>query len=145
VDFGSANLFKGAVGIFPKSVFFAQIIEEKGIRHIHAHYATHPALSALIISELTGVSFSFTAHAHDIFVHKKMLEEKIKKAGFVVTISEFNKRYILKLCPQINKNKIKVVHCGVDLDLYSSLYMSKTGGIDYNVHTKIGPGVNNHL
>lgn len=144
-NFGSANLFIGALGIFPKSVFFAQTIEEKGVRHVHAHYATHPALSALIISELTGISFSFTAHAHDIFVHKRMLEEKIRKARFVVTISEFNKRYILKLCPEINENKIKVVHCGVDLGMYSSQYASKARAIDYNVHTKTVHGINNHL
>ena len=127
-NFGSVNLFKGALGIFPKSVFFARSIEEKGIKHVHAHYSTHPALSALIISELTGISFSFTAHAHDIFVHKKMLGGKIKKARIIVTISEFNKQYLLRLYPETPADKIKVIHCGVELERYKEQSSGNKGG-----------------
>ncbi len=136
-NWGSANLFIGALGIFPKSVFFARLVEEKCIRHVHAHYSTHPALSALIISELTGVSFSFTAHAHDIFVHTRMLDHKFEKAKFVVTISEFNKQYILRLFPETLPEKIKVIHCGVDLDKYHPPYLSQASSvINYPVQNK---------
>ena len=37
---------------------------------MHAHFATYPALSAWLCRSLTGVSYSFTAHAHDIFVDR---------------------------------------------------------------------------
>lgn len=115
---GSANLFLGAIGIFPKSVYLARLIEQRRIKHIHAHFATHPTLAALIISELTGISFSFTAHAHDIFVHTRMLAEKMERARFVVTVSEFNKRYLLRLCPQIPEGKISVIRCGIEIERY---------------------------
>ncbi len=115
---GSSNLFIGAIGIFPKSVYLARLIEEKGIPHVHAHFATHPALAALIASELAGVSFSFAAHAHDFFVDTQMLCEKIRKARFVVTHAHFNKRYLLKLCPGTSPDKIKVVHDGIELERY---------------------------
>lgn len=117
---GSANLFIGAIGIFPKSVYLARLIEQRGIKHVHAHFATHPALAALIISELTGIGFSFTAHAHDIFVHTRMLAEKMEKARFVVTVSEFNKRYLLRICPQIPADKIIVIRCGIEIERYGS-------------------------
>lgn len=116
---GSANLFIGAIGIFPKSVYFARLVERQEIRHVHAHFATHPALAALIISELTGVGFSFTAHGHDVFIHNTMLDVKIKKARFAVTISQFNKEYILKLFPEVSSENIKVVRCGVELERYA--------------------------
>jgi glycosyltransferase involved in cell wall biosynthesis/Ser/Thr protein kinase RdoA (MazF antagonist) len=116
---GSTNLFMGAMGIFPKSVYLARLIEERGIKHVHAHFATHPALAALIISELSGVGFSFTAHAHDIFVHTKMLAEKMEKARFVATISEFNKQYLLRLSAQTPESKIKVIRCGIEMGRYS--------------------------
>jgi hypothetical protein len=45
---GSGNLFFGALGVLPKSVYFARLVEEQGIRHVHAHYATHPALAAYV-------------------------------------------------------------------------------------------------
>lgn len=117
-NWGSVNLFMGAIGIFPKSAYLARLIEEQGIWHVHAHFATHPALAALIISELTGISFSFTAHAHDIFVDTKMLGEKIRKARVVVTISTFNKQYLLRLCPETPADKIRVIHCGIESERY---------------------------
>jgi colanic acid/amylovoran biosynthesis glycosyltransferase len=119
-NWGSANLFMGALGIFPKSVYFARLVERLGVGHVHAHYATHPALSALIVSELTGVGFSFTAHAHDIFLHQRMLAEKVQKARFVAAISEFNKRYLLRLAPDTPPERVQVVHCGIELENYGT-------------------------
>ena len=116
---GSRNLFIGAVGIFPKSVFFSKLLQDEGIQHVHAHFATHPALSAFIISRLAGISYSVTVHAHDIFVHQAMLGEKLRLAKFVVSISDFNKRYLTRRFPDL-ENRIHVIHCGVDLDRYSS-------------------------
>lgn len=119
-NFGSANLFGGAIGIFPKSVYFARLVKSQGIRHVHAHYATHPALAAMIISELTGVTFSFTAHGHDLYLLTRMIGEKMQLASFVVTISEFNKQHLLKLCPELPPEKIKIIHCGIQLDRYGA-------------------------
>jgi len=119
-NWGSANLFVGALGIFPKSVYFARLVEERGIPHVHAHYATHPALSALIISELTGAGYSFTAHAHDIFMHQRMLPEKMDRARFVAAISGHNKNYLLDLAPRVPAGKIEVVHCGIELEKYDA-------------------------
>jgi len=115
---GSANLFFGALGILPKSAHLARLMKERGILHVHAHFATHPALAAWIIFHLSGITYSFTAHAHDIFVHTQMLPEKVRSALFVVTISRFNKDYLLKLAPDSPEEKIKVIHCGIDLETY---------------------------
>jgi colanic acid/amylovoran biosynthesis glycosyltransferase len=114
----SANLFVGAIGIFPKSVYYARLVEERGLRHVHAHFATHPALAALIVSELTGVSFSFTVHGHDLFLYTAMLCEKMRRARFIVTVSEYNKRHMLGLCPEVAAEKIKIVRCGIEPQRY---------------------------
>jgi glycosyltransferase involved in cell wall biosynthesis len=120
LNWGSANLCVGALGIFPKSVYFARLLERLGVRHVHAHYATHPALAAYIIAELTDVGFSFTAHAHDIFLHQHMLREKVERAQFVVAISEFNKEFLLRCAPRMSPDKIQVVHCGIELENYDA-------------------------
>jgi colanic acid/amylovoran biosynthesis glycosyltransferase len=125
---GSANLFIGAIGIFPKSVYFARLIEEEGILHVHAHFATHPALAALIASQLAGVGFSFAAHAHDFFVDTQMLCKKLENARFVVTHANFNKRYLLQLCPGIPADRIKVVHDGITLEQYEERVGKQNGG-----------------
>ena len=49
---GSANFFFGAIGILPKTVLFAEDMQHRGVRHVHAHFANHPALAALIVAAL---------------------------------------------------------------------------------------------
>ncbi len=124
---GSWSLLVGAIGIFPKSVCMANKMLDLGVRHVHAHFATHPALAALIISEFTGIGFSFTAHAHDIFVRSNMLRQKINRARVVITISDFNKRYLLEKILLIPDEKIRVVRCGVDPDHYRRKREEATG------------------
>ena len=61
---------------------------------MHAHYATYPALAAWLCRRLTGTPYSFTAHAHDLYVDQSMLARKLADAAFAVTISEHNRRFL---------------------------------------------------
>ncbi len=110
----SANFFIGAMGIFPKSIFFGVKMQEKNTSHIHAHFATHPTVAALIIHRLTEIPFSFTAHGSDLHVNRRMLRQKLEAALFGVTISRFNKNVMVQECGAEYAEKIHVVHCGVD-------------------------------
>jgi glycosyltransferase involved in cell wall biosynthesis len=69
---------------------------------------------AYIVSSLTGIPYSFTAHSSDIYFNQTMLGEKIQHASFVATISEYNRTFLQNIYPNISAGKIKVVHCGVD-------------------------------
>ena len=82
------------LAIFPKSVYFAEQVEAEGIQHIHANWASHPAMSAWIMARLTGASWSFAGHASDIYLQRTMLREKIEAAKFVVTCTRHNKDYL---------------------------------------------------
>lgn len=115
---GDANLFVGALGIFPKSVHLAERLAAENVAHVHAHFATHPTTAAYVISRLTGIPFSFTVHAHDIFVHRAMLAEKLRAAAFVRCISRFNETYLTEHYPDECAGKTQVVHVGVDLKSY---------------------------
>jgi glycosyltransferase involved in cell wall biosynthesis len=115
---GSANFFFGALGIFPKSVRFAYEMAASGVTHVHAHFATHPALAAFIIHRLTGIPFSFTAHAADIQVDRRMLDRKIEAASFVVAISEWNKELMARECGEAAREKIHVIHCGISPEVF---------------------------
>ncbi len=97
-----------------KAALLARRIEAMGVRHVHAHWATHPALAAWAVRALAGTGYSFTAHAHDLYVDRAMLREKVEKARFVVTISEFNRRLIEESCAPVAAGKVHVVRCGVD-------------------------------
>ncbi|HEX8255781.1 MAG TPA: hypothetical protein VF846_21765, partial [Thermoanaerobaculia bacterium] len=68
------------LALFPKSVHLSLVLPARGVNHLHAHFATHATTMAYIISSLTDLTYSFTVHGPDVFVHRLMLGEKIRKA-----------------------------------------------------------------
>jgi colanic acid/amylovoran biosynthesis glycosyltransferase len=103
-----------AAAIVPQAALAARQMELCGVKHVHAHFATHPALAAYVIRKLTGLTYSITAHAHDIYVERPMLGEKIHEASFVVAISEYNKQLLRDLYGVDAARKTTVIHCGID-------------------------------
>ncbi|CAN5479864.1 MAG: glycosyltransferase family 4 protein [Chloroflexi bacterium] len=106
-----------AVVTMPVAASFALHMRREGVEHMHAHWATHGALAAFVVHRLTGIPYSFTAHAHDIYVQRPMLERKIAEAAFVVTISDYNVRFLGDLYPD-QVEKLRMVRCGVDLSVF---------------------------
>ncbi len=50
----------------------------KKIDHLHAHFAHDPTLVAYLVHCITGIPFSFTAHARDLYqVPEKVLTDRI--------------------------------------------------------------------
>jgi colanic acid/amylovoran biosynthesis glycosyltransferase len=92
-------------------------IERSKVEHVHAHFATYPALCAWLCKRLCGVTYSFTAHAYDIFMSQDLLSEKVAAAEFVVTISEFNRRFLRDFGGD-DRTPVRVVHCGIDPSRY---------------------------
>ena len=82
-------------------------------QHLHAHWATYPSTAARILAGRIGCPWSFTGHAHDIFVHDQDLSGKLAQADFSVTISEYNRRQLSARLPSELHNRLAVIHCGV--------------------------------
>jgi len=71
-----------------------------GIHHIHAPWADGPATAAWVAGHLSGLPFSFCAHAHDIYPPDGALAEKIVAAAFVRTVSRVNQDYLAAISPR---------------------------------------------
>lgn len=84
-----------------------------GVDHVHAHWATYPSTAAMYAAEVLGLSFSLTAHAHDIFEHAQLLDDKLARAAFVATISEFNCRYLRERHPVAARARLEIIRCGI--------------------------------
>ena len=117
-NWGSLRYLLGFIASFPKAVSFAEDMQKSQIRHVHAHFASHPAAVALVIGRLTGIPFSFTAHGSDLHRDVHMLREKVAEASFVVAISDFNRQAILNECGLASASKIRVIHCGTDTRVF---------------------------
>jgi len=65
------------------------LLEADDARHLHAAFAHGPASVAHFVHLLTGLPFSFSAHAKDIYVSAPdLLARKVAAASFVLTCSE---------------------------------------------------------
>jgi glycosyltransferase involved in cell wall biosynthesis len=89
---------------------------DSGIAHIHAHFGTNSTTVAMLCHTLGGPSYSFTVHGPEEFDKLKIiaLEEKIKRATFVVAVSSFGKSQLYRWCHHQQWSKIHQIHCGVD-------------------------------
>ena len=104
------------LALFPKSAYFARCVQRRGLRHIHAHWASIPADAAMIVSILTGARFSITAHAYDIYTTNPSLVAKLRRAEFVVTCTAYNVAHLTSLLPPGQRTKIHLNYHGLALD-----------------------------
>jgi glycosyltransferase involved in cell wall biosynthesis len=114
----SPNFLARAAYLFPKAIRMARLMQQEGVCHIHAHYATHPALAAWLVYRLTGIRYSITVHAHDIFVRTAMLATKLREAVFIAAISEYNREHLARLVGPWVRDKIHIIHCGIRPEVY---------------------------
>jgi glycosyltransferase involved in cell wall biosynthesis len=76
---------------------------------------------ALFASELTGLPFSFTAHAKDIYTSEAdQLARKIAKARFVVTCTRYNADHLSRIARRAAASTpIHTIYHGIDVDFFS--------------------------
>lgn len=94
-------------------------LDGKNIVHFQAHFAHSPTSVALFSSLLSGIPFSFFAHAKDIYTSdERQLREKIDMARFVVTCTKYNQAYLSRIAKN-SPTPIFCVYHGINLDYFS--------------------------
>jgi colanic acid/amylovoran biosynthesis glycosyltransferase len=99
-----------------QAIFIGVRLQEKGLRHIHAHFAGMGARTAWWLNQFFGLPYSFTAHANDIFAPRDFavsLAKLIEHAAAVVTVSDYAVGLLREQFPQ-SAAKIHRVYNGVD-------------------------------
>jgi glycosyltransferase involved in cell wall biosynthesis len=93
-----------------------------GVAALHAHFADRPASFAYWAHRMTGLPFSFTAHAIDIFDHgltDGLMVTKLREARYVITVCDFNKKFMLDHYPGAIADRIHVINNCVDLKYFT--------------------------
>lgn len=91
---------------------------DRGVDHLHAHFATTATTVARLASRMTGLPYSFTAHAKDIFhesVDDAALRRALRDAHHVVTVSDHNLHHLRRRFPGVT-SRLHRVHNGVDTE-----------------------------
>ena len=104
--------------LFQAGYLAHRFLPASGVTHLHAHFAHSPTSVAMFTSLLTGLPFSFTAHAKDIYTSDpRQIREKIGLARFVVTCTEYNRKHLRELsdgyATPIHRN-----YHGIDITLF---------------------------
>ena len=114
----------------PRKIYIKELIQaitladalDPGVRHLHAHFAHGTTTITWLAACITGLPFSFTGHARDIYAPelnpKGWLERKLLAARFVVTCTEANVRHLLAIAPQA---RVHLVYHGLSADFTTLL------------------------
>jgi glycosyltransferase involved in cell wall biosynthesis len=106
---------------FVRAGFVATTCRRTGVRHIHAHFANDPATVVHFASLMSGIPFSVTAHAKDLYLtSKRVIRRRARAAVFVATCTDYNARYLRELLGPEGRQKIHLVYHGIDLSMFSA-------------------------
>lgn len=93
---------------------YALQLQGRGVEHIHVHHGYFASWIAMVAARLLGIDYSMTLHGSDLLLHGAYLDIKLKHCLFCVTVSEFNRRFVLEHYPDVEPTKVLVQHLGVD-------------------------------
>ncbi len=109
----------------------AALLDAPGVRHLHGHFCHGATTVTWFVSGLTGLPFSFTAHAKDIYQAGlnpgDLLARKMQAARFIATCTAANEQHLRGVCPSCRT--VHTIYHGLDLHRFGR---AMRGGTDRN-------------
>lgn len=107
---------------FLQAGFIADRVEAEGTAtHLHGHFCHGATTITWFASRMTGLPFSFTAHAKDIYQSDQnpgdLLPRKLAAARFVATCTDANRRHLETLSPR--PGVVRTIYHGLDTQYFA--------------------------
>jgi glycosyltransferase involved in cell wall biosynthesis len=111
-----------------QAVYVGLRLQKMGIDHVHAHFAGMAARTAFWIKKFFSITFSFTAHANDIFSPREFeigLDKLVDTARAIITETDYAARFLRERFPR-RADRVHRIYNGLDLaefgraDFYST-------------------------
>jgi colanic acid/amylovoran biosynthesis glycosyltransferase len=103
-----------------QAIYIGSRLQQKGLRHLHAHFAGMAARTAYWIKEFFGIPFSFTGHANDIFAPRDFvisLPKLMERASGIVTVSDYAADFLKSRFPD-SAARIHRIYNGISLSRF---------------------------
>jgi colanic acid/amylovoran biosynthesis glycosyltransferase len=100
-----------------QAIYVGLRMREMGIDHVHAHFAGMAARTAFWINKFFSITFSFTAHANDIFSPRQFeigLDKLVDTAQAIVTETDYAARFLRERFSH-RADRVHRVYNGLDL------------------------------
>ena len=94
--------------------YYAVLLQKHDVDHVHVHHGYFGSWIGMVAASLLGIEFSLTLHGSDLLIHDAYLDTKLKNCRFCITISDYNRSYMSKRFPEVDRQKIIVSRLGVD-------------------------------
>jgi colanic acid/amylovoran biosynthesis glycosyltransferase len=116
--------FRGNEGLFKRvkalahtwlGSCYAARLQARGVDHIHVHHGYFGSWIAMVAARLLDVEFSVTLHGSDLLLHGTYLDVKLESCALCLTVSDYNRHYILQRYPAVDAEKVVVARLGVDV------------------------------
>ena len=92
---------------------WVRALRQQDVSHIHSQWIHSCGTIGMYGAWLLGVPFSFTGHAVDLFRDRAALEDKIRRADFIVCISAFHREFYLNYGAR--PEQLILAYCGIDV------------------------------
>ena len=100
-----------------QAVYVGRRLRKMGIDHVHAHFAGMASRTAFWINKFFEISFSFTAHANDIFSPRQFeigLDKLVDTARAIVTETDYAARFLRERFSR-RADRVHRIYNGLDL------------------------------
>ncbi|MEM0936474.1 MAG: glycosyltransferase family 4 protein [Pseudomonadota bacterium] len=120
------------IGYFLEAGVLARHLSQRGVVHLHNHFADSSANLAMITAQMARLPYSFTLHGPaELFEPQSwQLGEKIARARFTVCISAFARSQAMLFSDRAHWDGLKIVHCGVEISRYGAAPPPQRDGLD---------------
>ncbi|WP_254813822.1 glycosyltransferase family 4 protein [Rhodovulum sp. ES.010] len=121
------------VGIWHLAVacHWAATLRDEEVSQIHSQWIHSGGTVAMYGAWLLGVPFSFTGHAADLFRNRSALADKIRRAAFIICISEFHRDFFLR--NGARPEQLHIAYCGLDTSHFSPRRRVRPEGAPWHI------------
>ncbi|MEZ4830714.1 MAG: glycosyltransferase [Caldilineaceae bacterium] len=104
-----------------QAIHLARLVRKKKISLLHAHFASVSTTVARLAALLTGIPYTFTAHAKDIYhesVDPADLRRKLRDAAGVITVTDYNLDFLRQTYGE-DAHRVQRLYNGLDLSRFT--------------------------
>ncbi|NUR09985.1 MAG: glycosyltransferase family 4 protein [Nocardioidaceae bacterium] len=120
-DAAIGDILAATAGDACQAISLASLVREHGITHLHAHFGSVAAGVARLAARISGITYSLTLHAKDIFheeVDEDALAAKMRDAAAAITVSDFNEHYLRERYGDATHSLVRIYN-GIDLSAFT--------------------------
>ncbi|MFZ0917501.1 MAG: glycosyltransferase family 4 protein, partial [Candidatus Udaeobacter sp.] len=100
-----------------QAVYIGLRLQQSGVRHVHAHFAGMAARTAFWVHKFFSITFSFTAHANDIFAPRDFeigLDKLVDASRVIVTETDYAEQFLRERFPE-RADRVHRIYNGLNL------------------------------